>query len=203
MNHLNEIREDDKHYALDGVCGPLRFGVMLTSQQIERPTAESSSSLGTRFPANMAAETIERGRVAEGLARLLADSYTLLLRTQNYHWNVTGPMFQTLHLMFEAQYVDLAQAVDEIAERIRALGFSAPATYSEFAELSSISDGRGVPSAERMIEMLNDGHTAVALTAKNIFTATTESNDVSTADLLTRRITTHEKTAWMLRSLLM
>ncbi|MBK7889783.1 MAG: DNA starvation/stationary phase protection protein [Bdellovibrionales bacterium] len=153
--------------------------------------------------ATMTAETIERGRVAEGLCHLLADTYTLSLRTQNYHWNVTGPMFQTLHIMFETQYADLALAVDEIAERIRSLGFSAPATYSEFAELSSISDGRGVPSAERMIEMLNDGHTAVALTAKNIFTATTESNDVSTADLLTRRITTHEKTAWMLRSLLM
>lgn len=144
----------------------------------------------------------DRKEIVEGLSRLLADSYTLYLKTHNFHWNVTGPMFQTLHLMFETQYNELALAVDLIAERIRALGFPAPATYAEFAELSSIKEERGVPPATKMIELLVEGQEAVVRTARTIFPAVEKSQDEPTADLLTQRMQVHEKTAWMLRSLL-
>jgi len=144
----------------------------------------------------------ERKKIAESLSRLLADSYTLYLKTHNFHWNVTGPMFQTLHLMFEAQYTELALAIDAIAERIRALGFPAPGTYAEFIELSSIKEERGVPSANRMIELLIEGQEAVVRTARSIFPIVEKNNDEPTADLLTQRMQIHEKTAWMLRSLL-
>jgi starvation-inducible DNA-binding protein len=143
-----------------------------------------------------------RAEIAEGLSRLLADTYTLYLKTHNFHWNVTGPMFQTLHLMFEQQYIELATAVDVIAERIRALGFPAPATYSDFTRLSSIPETAGVPKASEMIRLLVEGQEAVVRTARSIFPKVDEANDEPTADLLTQRMQVHEKTAWMLRSLL-
>jgi starvation-inducible DNA-binding protein len=144
----------------------------------------------------------DRLAIAEGLSRLLADSYTLYLKTHNYHWNVTGPMFQTLHLMFEEQYNELALAVDEIAERIRALGAFAPGTYREFGELSSISEDDDRPDAKEMIRRLVKGQEAVARTARSLFPTVESASDEPTADLLTQRMQVHEKTAWMLRSLL-
>lgn len=154
------------------------------------------------MPINIGIEENDRREIAQGLSKLLADTYTLYLKTHNFHWNVTGPMFQTLHLMFEQQYNELALAVDLIAERIRALGFPAPGTYQEFADLSSISEEAGVPSAEDMIRKLVEGQEAVVRTARSIFPAVERSQDEPTADLLTQRMQVHEKTAWMLRSLL-
>jgi starvation-inducible DNA-binding protein len=151
---------------------------------------------------NIGIDENERQEIAQGLSRLLADTYTLYLRTHNFHWNVKGPMFQTLHLMFEGQYNELALAVDQIAERIRALGFPAPGTYAEFIELSSIKEERGVPSATKMIELLVEGQEAVIRTARSIFPVVDRNHDEPTADLLTQRMQIHEKTAWMLRSLL-
>lgn len=145
----------------------------------------------------------ERHAIAEHLARLLADSYTLYLKTQNFHWNVTGPMFQSLHTMFETQYRELAEAVDTIAERVRALGFPAPASYKEFSRLSSIKEAPdNVPAAKEMIRQLVDGHEAVIRTARAAFPVASEVDDEASADLLTQRMQTHEKTAWMLRSIL-
>jgi len=144
----------------------------------------------------------DRKAIADGLSRLLADTYMLYLKTHNFHWNVTGPMFQTLHLMFETQYNELALAVDLIAERIRALGYPAPGTYGEYSKLSSIKEAPGVPKAEEMIRLLVDGQEAVVRTARSIFPAAEKANDEPTADLLTQRMQIHEKTAWMLRSLL-
>ncbi len=144
----------------------------------------------------------QRQSIADGLSRLLADTYTLYLKTHNFHWNVTGPMFNTLHLMFEAQYNELSLAVDGIAERIRALGFPAPGTYSAYAKLSSIEETEGVPTAEEMIKLLVEGQEAVVRTARQVFPTVDEANDEPTADLLTQRMQVHEKTAWMLRSLL-
>jgi starvation-inducible DNA-binding protein len=144
-----------------------------------------------------------RGRIADGLARLLADTYTLYLKTHNYHWNVTGPLFTTLHLMFEQQYTELALAVDEIAERIRALGYPAPGSYQAFARLSSIEEETdSQPPAEDMIRRLTSGQEAVVRTAREVFPIAEEARDEPTADLLTRRMQIHEKNAWMLRSLL-
>lgn len=147
-------------------------------------------------------ETKDRERIAAGLSRVLADTYTLYLETHNFHWNVTGPMFQTLHLMFETHYNELALAVDLIAERIRALGMPAPGTYRQFAELSSIREPEGVPKAQDMIRILVSGHETVARTAREAFKAAEAASDQPTCDLLTQRLQTHEKTAWMLRSLL-
>ena len=144
----------------------------------------------------------DRREIADGLAKLLADSYTLYLKTHNFHWNVTGPMFQTLHLMFETQYTELALAVDLIAERIRALGVAAPGTYREFAKLASIKESEGVPAATEMIRQLVAGQEAVVRTARSIFPVVGAANDEATADLLTQRMQLHEKNAWMLRSLL-
>ena len=144
----------------------------------------------------------DRQAIAEGLSRLLADTYTLYLKTHNFHWNVTGPMFQTLHLMFETQYNELALAVDLIAERIRSLGFPAPGSYKAYAELASIEETEGVPSAEDMIRLLVAGQETVVRTARSIFPVAESAADEATADLLTQRIQIHEKTAWMLRSLL-
>ena len=144
----------------------------------------------------------DRAAIAAGLGKLLADSYGLYLETHNFHWNVTGPMFQTLHVMFETQYTELAVAVDIIAERIRSLGFPAPATYSEFMRLSSIKDVQGVPRADEMLRLLVDGQEAVVRTARSLFPLVEKASDQATADLLTQRIQLHEKTAWMLRSLL-
>jgi starvation-inducible DNA-binding protein len=144
----------------------------------------------------------DRTRIAAGLARLLADTYTLYLTTHNFHWNVTGPMFNTLHLMFMTQYTELWNAVDPVAERIRALGFPAPGTYAEFGKLSSIKEVAGVPRAEEMIALLVKGHETVARTARSLLPAADAANDQPTLDLLTQRLDIHEKTAWMLRSLL-
>lgn len=144
----------------------------------------------------------DRKAIADGLSRLLADSYTLYLKTHNFHWNVTGPMFQTLHTMFEQEYTELATAVDEIAERIRSLGHPAPGSYKAYAALSSIEEADGVPEATAMVRQLVDGHEAAAKTARSIFPTAESGNDEVTADLLTQRMTVHEKTAWMLRSLL-
>lgn len=154
------------------------------------------------MPIDIGIDEKARGEIAEGLSRLMADTYSLYLKTHNFHWNVTGPMFQTLHLMFEQQYTELALAVDLIAERIRALGFAAPGTYSEFARLSSIPETPGVPKADAMIRDLVSGQEAVVRTARSIFPIVDAANDEPTADLLTQRMQTHEKTAWMLRSLL-
>ncbi|MCY3804028.1 MAG: DNA starvation/stationary phase protection protein [Gammaproteobacteria bacterium] len=144
----------------------------------------------------------QRKEIATGLSRLLADTYTLYLKTHNYHWNVTGPMFTTLHAMFEQQYQELALAVDEIAERIRALGIFAPGSYSKFKELTQIDEETRVPSAREMIHQLVLGQEAVVRTAREIFPVIEAANDEPTADLVTNRMQTHEKTAWMLRSLL-
>ena len=144
----------------------------------------------------------DRSEIANGLSKLLADTYSLYLKTHNFHWNVTGPMFQTLHLMFETQYNELALAVDLVAERIRALGFPAPGTYSVFARLSSIKETSGAPKAEEMIQLLVEGQETIVRTARSVFPVTEKASDEATADLLTQRIQLHEKTAWMLRSLL-
>jgi len=144
----------------------------------------------------------DRKSIVDGLSRLLSDTYVLYLKTHNFHWNVTGPMFRTLHLMFEEQYNELALAVDLIAERIRALGFPAPGAYSVYARLSSIKEEEGVPGAEDMIRQLVDGQEAVTRTARGIFPLLDKVSDEPTADLLTQRMQVHEKTAWMLRSLL-
>ena len=144
----------------------------------------------------------DRKAIAEGLSRLLADTYTLYLKTHNFHWNVTGPMFSTLHLMFEQQYSELALAVDAIAERIRSLGERAPGSYAEFSKLASIKEASGTPDAETMIRQLVEGNEAVVKTARSIFDTADSAGDESTADLLTQRLQIHEKTAWMLRSLL-
>lgn len=143
-----------------------------------------------------------RGEIADGLSRLLADTYSLYLKTHNYHWNVTGPMFNTLHLMFEEQYNELWMAVDLIAERIRSLGAFAPGSYSAFEALSSIPEATGVPSAEEMLADLVAGHEAVTRTARSVFPVADAANDESTADVITQRLQVHEKTAWMLRSML-
>ncbi|MFB3090826.1 MAG: Dps family protein [Gammaproteobacteria bacterium] len=144
----------------------------------------------------------DRQNIADGLAKVLADSYTLYLKTHNYHWNVTGPMFNTLHLMFEGQYTELATAVDEIAERIRALGIAAPGSYKAFAQLTEIEEEEGIPNADEMIQQLVIGQETVVRTARSILPVVDAANDEPTADLLIQRMQIHEKNAWMLRSLL-
>jgi starvation-inducible DNA-binding protein len=144
----------------------------------------------------------DRAKIADGLSRVLADTYSLYLKTHNFHWNVEGPMFNTLHLMFMDQYTELWTALDAIAERIRSLGYPAPGTNSEFARLTSIDETPGVPDAMDMVRLLVSGHEAVARTARKTFPAVDKAGDESTADLLTQRLQVHEKTAWMLRSLL-
>ena len=143
-----------------------------------------------------------REEIVKGLNLLLADTYTLYLKTHYYHWNVTGPMFETLHSMFELHYNELWSAVDLIAERIRALGFFAPGTYKDFSGLSSIQDDESVPNSQEMIKNLVRGHEAVAKTLRESFSAAEEANDQGTLDVYTQRLSIHEKTAWMLRSLL-
>lgn len=142
----------------------------------------------------------DRVAIAEGLKRLLADSYTLYLQTHNFHWNVTGPQFRELHLMFEEHYNELAVAVDDIAERIRTLGVAAPGTYRAFAELSSIKEVDGVPGAQDMVTMLTQGHEAVVKTCREVLKLAQNADDESTAALVGDRMRVHEKTAWMLRA---
>ncbi len=143
----------------------------------------------------------DRKVIAEGLSRVLADSYTLYLKTHNFHWNVEGPMFNSLHLMFEGQYTELATAVDEIAERIRSLGYPAPGSYKAFAELTSIEEATEKVKAEDMIKQLAKDHETVAKTARAVFPLCDKASDEPTADLLTQRMQLHEKTAWMLRAM--
>lgn len=144
----------------------------------------------------------DRKSVAHGLSKLLADTYTLYLKTHNFHWNVEGPMFQTLHVMFMGQYTEMWNALDLIAERIRSLGHYAPGTYAEFVKLTSIKETKSVPKAEKMIEELIQGNEAVIKTARGVFDAAEAAKDQTTMDVLTQRLDIHEKTAWMLRSLL-
>ena len=152
---------------------------------------------------NIGIKDEDRKAIAEGLSHLLADTYTLYLKTHNYHWNVTGPMFNTLHVMFENQYTELAEAVDLIAERIRALGYPAPGSYREFAKLTSIQEaGDGHPNAQQMIKFLVEGQEAVVRSARKVFPAAEKGGVEATADLLTQRMQLHEKTAWMLRSMI-
>jgi starvation-inducible DNA-binding protein len=151
---------------------------------------------------NIGISEADRKEIAQGLSRLLADTYTLYLKTHNFHWNVTGPMFETLHLMFERQYIELANAVDLIAERIRALGVFAPGSYTQFSKLASIAEETGVPDARTMIKQLVEGQEAVVRSARSIFPVVDRAQDQPTNDLLTQRMQAHEKAAWMLRSLL-
>ncbi|WP_299776319.1 Dps family protein [uncultured Pseudoteredinibacter sp.] len=144
----------------------------------------------------------DRAAIAKGLSHLLADSYTLYLQTHNFHWNVTGPQFRELHLMFEEHYTELATAVDEIAERIRTLGYPAPGTYKALAELSSIKEVDGVPAAGNMLVLLTEAHEQVVRTCREVLVLAQEADDESSASLISDRMVIHEKTAWMLRSML-
>ena len=144
----------------------------------------------------------DRAKIAQGLSRLLADTYVLYLKTHNFHWNVTGPMFNTLHLMFMTQYNELWLALDLIAERIRSLGLPAPATYAEFSKLASIKETPGVPKAEQMLKLLVEGNEAIVKTARSVLPLAGKASDEPTADLLTQRMQVSEKNAWMLRSML-
>ena len=154
------------------------------------------------MPIDIGIDDADRKAIAEGLSRVLADTYTLYLKTHGYHWNVTGPMFNTLHLMFETQYTELAIAVDLIAERIRALGYPAPQSYAQLSQLTSIPEDDGDLDATEMIRRLVQGQEAVARTARDVFPVAERASDQPTADLLTQRLQIHEKTAWMLRSML-
>ena len=154
------------------------------------------------MPIDIGINDAHREKIANGLSKLLADTYTLYLKTHNYHWNVTGPMFQTLHLLFETQYNELWTAVDEIAERIRSLGFASPGSNTEFSKLSSVPEADGVPAATEMVRQLVSGHETVIRTARKVLPLVEEANDQTSADLLAGRMSIHEKTAWMLRSLL-
>jgi len=153
-------------------------------------------------PIDIGIPAAQRTRIAAGLSALLADSYTLYLMTHNFHWNVTGPMFNTLHQMFMQQYTEQWTALDQIAERIRALGHPAPGTYREFAQLASIREVEGVPPAMEMVRLLVAAQEGTARTARKLLPLVGKANDQPTADLLTQRLDVHEKTAWMLRSLL-
>ncbi len=163
------------------------------------PARASNISIGV----NIGISEKDRSAIAAGLSHLLADTYTLYLTTHNFHWNVTGPMFNTLHLMFMGQYTELWNAVDPVAERIRSLGFPAPGSYAQFSALASIKDAPATPpKALEMVRILVEGHEAVARTARGMFPLADKAGDEPTADLLTQRLTVHEQTAWMLRSLL-
>lgn len=152
-------------------------------------------------PIDIGISAENRQKTANGLKHLLADSYTLYLQTHNFHWNVVGPQFRDFHLMFEEQYTELAQAVDEIAERIRTLGFPAPGTYKQFAELSSIKEVEGIPSAEEMLIYLTSGHENIVKTSRDVLKVAQASDDESTVALVSDRMRIHEKTSWMLRAI--
>ncbi len=161
------------------------------------------SGASRAMPIDIGISEKDRAAIASGLSRLLADTYTLYLTTHNFHWNVTGPMFNSLHAMFMVQYTELWNAVDPIAERIRSLGHTAPGSYAQFGKLSSLKDApASPPKALGMVAILAEGHEAVARTARSVFAAAGKADDQPTADLLTQRLDVHEKTAWMLRSLL-
>ncbi|GGF83627.1 Dps family protein [Alteromonas lipolytica] len=153
-------------------------------------------------PINIGITETDREAIAHGLKQLLADSYTLYLQTHNFHWNVTGPQFRELHLMFEEHYTELATAVDDIAERIRTLGVAAPGTYKAFAALSSIEEVEGVPEASEMIRLLTTGHEQIVRTCRSALARAQQGDDESSAALISDRMRQHEKTAWMLRAML-
>ena len=163
---------------------------------------QTADRTANQAPVNIGIEESDRATIAEGLSRLLADTYSLYLKTHYFHWNVTGPMFHSLHQMFEEEYVELSQAVDDIAERIRTLGAVAPGSYSQFTELSSVPETREVPTAQEMVRLLVEGNETVVRTARSVFPAAERAGDEATADLVTERMRTHEKTAWMLRSMI-
>ncbi|EGG93290.1 Non-specific DNA-binding protein [gamma proteobacterium IMCC1989] len=154
------------------------------------------------YQMNVGISEKERQEIAHGVGELLADTYTLYLKTHNFHWNVVGPRFHDLHLMFEAQYTELATAVDDVAERIRTLGFPAPGTYNQFAALTSITETMGVPTADEMVSILTRDNETLIRTARRILPLAQKADDESTASLIADRMVVHEKTAWMLRSLL-
>jgi starvation-inducible DNA-binding protein len=160
------------------------------------------TAVPTEAPIHVGIDAQDRKPVADGLSRLLADTYTLYLKTHNFHWNVTGPMFGTLHALFEQQYTELALAVDLVAERIRSLGHPAPGSYAQFARLSSVEEETGVPGVEDMLRQLLRGQETIARTARDVFPVAEQALDQVTMDLLTQRLQVHEKNAWMLRSLL-
>lgn len=164
--------------------------------------AAAPAAAATSIAIDIGISSKDREKIAKGLSHLLADTYTLYLQTHNFHWNVEGPMFNTLHLMFMTQYTELWNALDLIAERIRALGYPAPATNTELAKLTSVEEVPGVPEAMEMVRILVKGHEAVARTARGVFPAAEKASDEATADLLTQRLQIHEKTSWMLRSML-
>jgi starvation-inducible DNA-binding protein len=173
----------------------------MMAKKSAKSAKEATPMRGARI--NIGIGEADRGAIAAGLSKLLADTYTLYLTTHNFHWNVTGPMFNTLHLMFMTQYTELWNAVDPIAERIRSLGHAAPGSYAQFGALASIPDAPATPpKAMEMVRILVEGHEAVARTARGIFPVAERAGDEPTADLLTQRLTVHEQTAWMLRSLL-
>lgn len=168
-----------------------------------KPSSKSASAKSAAPRINIGISDKDRAAIAQGLSRLLADTYTLYLTTHNFHWNVTGPMFNTLHTMFMAQYTELWNAVDPVAERIRSLGHVAPGSYAQFGKLTSLADvPETPPKALEMVRILVEGHEAVARTARELFPLADKASDEPTADLLTQRLTVHEQTAWMLRSLL-
>jgi starvation-inducible DNA-binding protein len=197
MARCANFRRADERHAMADLHQHHHEGTHVHSDHAEDPT-----DVGTDFGIDIGIAESDRAKIADGLSRLLGDTYTLYLKTHNYHWNVTGPMFQSLHLMFETQYTELALAVDQIAERIRALGVRAPASYREFAALSSVSEDSDEPDATEMIRRLVQGQETVVRTARSIFPIIEQAHDEPTADLLTQRMQIHEKTAWMLRSLL-
>jgi starvation-inducible DNA-binding protein len=165
--------------------------------------APAATSVGpTSIAIDIGIKDKDREKIAKGVSHLLADTYTLYLQTHNFHWNVEGPMFNTLHEMFMVQYTELWNALDLIAERIRSLGYPAPGTNTELGKLTTVEEVGGVPDALEMVRILVKGHEAVARTARSVFPSAEKASDESTADLLTQRLQVHEKTAWMLRSLL-
>jgi starvation-inducible DNA-binding protein len=178
-----------------------RAGTILASIA-DMPTSEMKRSGRSAPEIEIGINASDREAIADGLGMLLADTYALYLKTQSFHWNVTGPMFRALHEMFEEQYTELASAVDVIAERIRALGRNAPASFSQFSKLTSIDEEAGTPAAEEMVRQLVTGHEAVVRTARNAFATAESAEDQVTQDMLTERMQVHEKQAWMLRSLL-
>lgn len=164
--------------------------------------ATKKAKAGNAPMIDMGINAKDREKIANGLSRVLADSYTLYLKTHSFHWNVEGPMFNTLHVMFMGQYTELWTALDLIAERVRSLGYYAPGTYAALGKLSSIEETEGVPEAMEMVRLLVKGHESVARTAREAFKSAEKAGDQATADLLTQRLQVHEKTAWMLRSML-
>jgi starvation-inducible DNA-binding protein len=174
----------------------------LKSSSTRLPKDDGHATVKALLAVDIGLSDKDRQKITLGLGKLLADTYTLYLMTHNFHWNVTGPMFNSLHVMFMEQYTELWNAIDPIAERIRALGFPAPGTYREFSKLTSISEPEGQPHALDMVAHLVHGHEAVAKTARSVFVTASDANDQPSADLLTQRLDIHEKTAWMLRSVL-